>query len=81
MIREELLAHINEEIDEAAFIKGYWPVKCLQALRAVVELHGPKSSEYFPVDVCVACSPDIDCWIAYPCATIRAIQEVIFNGR
>ena len=47
------------------------------ALEAVIELHQPKSSEYFPVDVCVACSPDIDRWIAYPCPTIQAIQAVI----
>lgn len=80
MTHEELMAHINKEIDQAGFVDGYWPVTPLKSLRAVVELHQPKSSEYFSVDVCVACSPDIDRWLAYPCPTIVAIQAVISNG-
>jgi hypothetical protein len=50
-------------------------MKGVKALLSVIELHQPKSSEYFPVDVCVACSPDIDLGVAYPCRTIQAIEK------
>ena len=39
MTHDELLAYMNKEIDQAAWITEYYPFKPLQALRAVVELH------------------------------------------
>lgn len=73
MTHADLLSEINHDINNANGLSE----PGLQALRAVVVLHEPKSSEYFPVDVCVACSPDIDRWLAYPCPTIQAILAVI----
>ena len=49
--------------------------KAVKALRAVVELHKPISSEYFDKDVCLSCTPDIDAFVYYPCPTIKAIQK------
>ena len=49
--------------------------KLQSALRAVVELHKPKSSEYFEEDVCETCSFDLDYYILYPCSTIEAIEK------
>lgn len=73
MTHDELVYEVNHDIQYANGLSE----PGLQALRAVVVLHQSKSSEYFPVDVCVACSPDIDHWVAYPCPTIQAIQAVI----
>jgi hypothetical protein len=73
MTHADLLSEIDHDIQSANGLSE----PGLRALRAVVELHHPKSSEYFPADVCVACSPDIDRWLAYPCPTIVAIQAVI----
>ena len=44
------------------------------ALRAVVALHKPVSSEYFTNPVCGTCTADIDYYVEYPCATIVAIE-------
>ena len=69
MTHNELLARLDQL--ESYHISD----PALNALRAVVELHKQKSSEYFDKDVCLACSPDIDIYEYYPCPTIQAIEK------
>ena len=65
MTHDELLAYINKEIDQAAWTQEYYPVKSLQALRAVVELHKPSLDNY-----CESCGVK-----AQYCQTIQAIEK------
>jgi hypothetical protein len=65
MTHDELIESINKEIDEAAFTK-YTPVKHLQALRAVVEVHKPEGDKE------QQCEHDKK---IYPCPTIQAIEK------
>jgi hypothetical protein len=65
MTHDELLAEIDEgsrvcEIDSPAW----------SALRAVVELHKPRTDEA----ACIHCSKT-GFWISYPCPTIQAIEK------
>jgi len=78
MTHDELLADINKEIDEKAFVpERYYPIRYLQALRAVVELHKPDILQ----GICSYCSRDFiqDCYdavpVTYPCPTIQAIEK------
>lgn len=77
MTHDDLLEHINKDIDQGGFVSacGEWfPARSLQALRAVVELHKPmadwrkKPLEY---DVCAWCGWENK----YPCETIQAIEK------
>ena len=73
MTHDELLANINKEIDEKAFIpERYYPVRYLLALRAVVELHKPTL-----IPDWVPTKEKLICWCAhiYPCPTIQAIEK------
>ena len=66
MTHDELLADINEAIQYEED-KQVW-----KALRAVVELHKPKTGEfedYNPNALCEECIED------YPCPTIRSIEK------
>ena len=66
MTHDELLAEINDHTD---FDRGYLLGR---ALRAVVELHKPKTGEfedYNPNALCEECIDD------YPCPTIQAIEK------
>ena len=70
---EELLAYINKEIDEAAWTKEYYPLKSLQALRSVMELHKPQEITLPNGDWglnCVLCDG-----FAYPCDTIETVER------
>jgi hypothetical protein len=72
MTHDELLAYINKEIDQAAWVQEYYPVKTLQALRAVVELHKPsKIPDWVPTKNKLMCG----CAHVYPCPTIQAIEK------
>lgn len=81
MTHDELLAKIDLYQTETVWdipedsIRSGISKKNHSALRAVVELHKPKSSEYFDKDVCVACTPDIDTFAYHPCPTIQAIEK------
>ena len=73
MTHDELLANINKEIDEKAFIpERYYPVRYLLSLRAVVELHRPVYSEHYAARNLEGCSICNDWW---PCLTVEAIQK------
>ncbi len=71
MTHNELIEAINKEIDQAAFVEGYYPFKLLKALRAVVELHKPDGQGY-----CVECERGGPTGgTQYPCPTIQAIEK------
>jgi len=75
MTHDELLEHINKDIDQGDFANacGEWfPARSLFALRAVVELHKPDSS-----DDCSHCHGLHDMGESYPCPTIQAIEKVL----
>ena len=73
MTHDELLANINKEIDEKAFIpERYYPVRYLLALRAVVELHKPNECSHGVQ--CIECD-GMECATGYPCPTIQAIEK------
>lgn len=82
MTRDELLAYMNKEIDQAAWTTEYYPFKPLQALRAVVELHKPEDN--YGGNVCKYCfdmawektglSMD-NKQFNYPCPTIQKIMD------
>ena len=80
MTHDELLAYMNKEIDQAAWITEYYPFKPLQALRAVVELHKPKEEDgklWCEHEVCynhIEFLERDDCDCSYPCPTIQAIE-------
>jgi hypothetical protein len=63
MTHDEVLEEINKEINDIAFTNFVNPLKYLQGLRAVVELHKPEKA------CCLECSD-----IQYPCPTIKAIE-------
>jgi len=70
MTHDELLAKINEELSiDYADAYGNFPIG-LNALRAVVELHKPKSY----AESSNTCS---HCIVYYPCETIQAIEKKI----
>ena len=74
MTNDELIDEITEEIKEKSFTQGYWPIRYLQALRAVVELHKPnKIPDWVPTE------EENICWCAhiYPCPTIQAIEDML----
>lgn len=74
MTHNELLS----KIDKLPEVIGLAEFKVRHdALRAVVELHKSKSSEYFEEDVCETCSYDLDYFTTYPCPTIQAIEKEI----
>ena len=80
MTHDELLAKIDEIISIGYAQEGFAEyaaegTKAEKALRAVVELHYAKSSEYFEGDVCETCSWDLDYYTPYPCPTIKAITK------
>ena len=54
---------------------GCWNCELSAAMLAVLDIHQPKSSEYFEKDVCVGCTVDIDYYEYYPCKTIQAIEK------
>ena len=56
---------------------GCWNCQISASLLAILELHKPKSSEYFLKDVCIECTEDIDYYTYYPCKTIQAIEKAI----
>lgn len=70
MTHKELLAKIDKGGARAFQVDSYsW-----KALRAVVELHSPRSSG--PFEFCFACNGwDEEDGTEYPCPTIEAIQE------
>jgi len=72
MTHEELLAEINERIEElhdAEVCDGF-----IHALRAVVELHKPE--KFGQAFLCEACSRTyISYSQLYPCPTIQAIYK------
>ena len=74
MTHDELLANINKEIDEKAFIpERYYPVKYLLVLRAVVELHKPQEitlPDGYWGQNCKECDNN---W--GNCSTIQAIEK------
>jgi hypothetical protein len=74
MTHEELIAYINKDIDEGAFVGaiGEWfPARSLFALRAVMELHKPvKRENYLDILMCDSCEHS-----SYPCSTIQAIEK------
>ena len=61
MTHDELLAKFKNLKPES---KGW------NALRAVVELHRPRTDE----KVCIHCSRTVF-WMPYPCPTIQAIEK------
>ena len=67
MTYDELRDYIDK-FDAAGMVKE--PV--VAALRAVVELHKPRTDEA----VCIRCSKT-GFWIAYPCPTIQAIEKEV----
>jgi len=81
MTHDELLEHINKDIDQGGFASacGEWfPARSLLALRAVVELHKHHgeswsvSGELRPTsNTCEECGIEFP----YPCPTIRAIEK------
>ena len=78
MTHDELLAYMNKEIDQAAWITEYYPFKPLQALRAVVELHSPSESKYSGEIGCIGCgyNSEYATWeFEWPCPTIQAIKK------
>jgi len=74
MTHDELLADINKEIDEKAFVpERYYPIRYLQALRAVVELHRSQPITLPNGDWgmnCILCDG-----YYYPCYTIDTIEK------
>jgi len=71
MTHDELLAKINDEIDNGL---GLMAVAILgDALRAVVELHKPNMRG--DCDVCTWVSGGG--FVVYPCPTIRAIENTL----
>jgi hypothetical protein len=77
MTHDELLAYINKEIDQAAWTQEYYPVKSLQALRAVMELHKPEPYEHNEeLGLSCSCNQDVlGILNPYPCPTIQAIEK------
>ena len=71
MTNDELIDEITEEIKEKSFTEGYWPIRYLQALRAVVALHKPYKSEAYGL-LCSGCPTP-----HYPCQTIEAIEDML----
>lgn len=72
MTHDELLEHINKDIDQGGFVSacGDWfPARSLQALRAVVERHKPF---LYPENDRIYCT---ECNELYPCLTIQAIEK------
>jgi hypothetical protein len=67
MTHDDLLIEINRRLD-VAYYNG--DPQSMQALRAVVELHKPRTDEA----ACIHCSKT-GFWIAYPCPTIQAIEK------
>lgn len=68
----ELLAKIDQQKDNA--IEGFVFNDVFDALRAVVELHTPRSSG--PFEFCFECNGwDEEDGTEYPCPTIQAIEE------
>ena len=75
MTHDELLEKIDSKV-QVCTCDG-WNNNCWEddnkpwvALRAVVELHKPRSDE----KVCIYCSRS-HFWIAYPCPTIQPIEK------
>ena len=75
MTHDELLAKVDLITGLAEEQMGITGLNIHKALRAVVELHKPKSSEYFEGDVCETCSWDLDYYTPYPCPTIQAVEK------
>jgi hypothetical protein len=72
MTHDELLADIKEQIEvrkELGLGDIAWS---WNALRAVVELHKPRTDEL----ACIRCS-NSHFWIAYPCPTIQTIESAL----
>jgi hypothetical protein len=68
MTHDELIASIERMMNhDAIFMKD--------ALRAVVELHKPKSHQNDNVEGCVECSSFSYRYVEYPCPTIKAIEK------
>ena len=75
MTHEDLLEDINDEIKDIAFTKFVNPLRYLQALRSVVELH-PMWTDYKYtetgkelVEFCGCCQEK------WPCKTIQIIEK------
>ena len=76
MTHDELLEHINKDIDQGGFANacGEWfPARSLFALRAVVELHKEKLDDVGR-PVCSECTINLS-WKHYPCPTIQEIEK------
>jgi len=88
MTRNELIERIELNItdkcpsmnSEGKCEFGCWNCTISSAMLGIIELHQPKSSEYFVRDVCVCCTEDIDYYEYYPCKTIKKIIEEIGDG-
>jgi len=70
MTHDELLAEIDKMYEFVAQVSAHTWV--YSALRAVVELHKPRTDEA----ACIHCSKT-GFWIAYPCPTIQAVEKAI----
>ena len=79
MTRDELLEHINKDIDQGGFSSacGEWfPARSLIALRAVVELHKPDMRGN-----CDICSWVSGGFVVYAvCPTIQTIEKELNHG-
>ena len=69
MTHDELLARID---DDEKFLEQYFggKFKGQSALRAVVELHKPRTVNDVDILMCNYCD-----WNSYPCGTIQAIEK------
>ena len=85
MTRDEIIQRIQLNIEDKCPSMttngkcefGCWNCQISASLLAILELHKPKSSEYFVKDVCVGCTVDIDYYEYYPCKTIQALEKAI----
>lgn len=77
MTHDELLEHINKDIDQGGFANacGEWfPARSLFALRAIVELHKPQEITLPNGDWGANCE-HCDIGLTYPCPTIQAVKK------
>ena len=68
MTHDELLAKIENYTDYAPV--DYGQVDLINALRAVVELHKPRTVDGVDIPMCDYCD-----WNSYPCGSIQAIEK------
>lgn len=73
MTHDDLLAVINNDIDQASWVKDYYPLKALMSLRAVVELHKPDVQGNCDICGWIIGKPGFVRYSA--CPTIQAIER------